>query len=128
MKVMCSKVEGEVNSYQQELEKFSARWQQLKPQDDLLEGDREACTAALASLKERRSEFDELLATGDRLKYVCGCVDVCVCVCRTILHTYDIQFRKGTYIVRLYNVSVENVAVSLVLYYVHVPCQKIQTH
>ena len=74
MKVMCSKVEGEVNSYQQELEKFSARWQQLKPQDDLLEGDREACTTALASLKERRSEFDELLATGDRLKYVCDCV------------------------------------------------------
>ena len=68
MQVMCSRVEGEVQAFVQEVEKFSARWEQLKPKADLLDGDREAYTNALTSLKDRRSEFDELLKTAEKLK------------------------------------------------------------
>ena len=69
MKVMCSKVESEVHAFSLELEKFAARWHQLKPGDQLLEGDKEACSGALSSLKERRAEFDELMATASRLRW-----------------------------------------------------------
>lgn len=68
MQVMCSRVEGEVQAFVQEVEKFSSRWEQLKPKADLLDGDRENYTSALASLKDRRSEFDELLKTAEKLK------------------------------------------------------------
>ena len=70
MQVMCSRVEGEVNTFIQEVEKFSARWDQLKPKADLLDGDREAYTSALTSLKDRRNELDELMKTADKLKSV----------------------------------------------------------
>ena len=65
---MSSKVESEVNVYTQELDKFSARWHQLKPREDLLDGDKEGAVNALASLKERRAEFDELCNTANRLR------------------------------------------------------------
>ncbi len=65
---MSSKVESEVNVYCQELDKFAARWHQLKPHDDLLDGDKESTVNALTSLKERRAEFDELVKSADRLK------------------------------------------------------------
>ena len=68
MQVMCSRVEGEVHTFIQEVEKFSARWEQLKPKPDLLDGDREAYSIALSSLKDRRSEFNELMKTADKLK------------------------------------------------------------
>ena len=70
MQVMCSRVEGEVHTFVQEVEKFSARWEQLKPKADFLDGDRATYTSALASLKDRRNEFDELLKTADKLKLV----------------------------------------------------------
>lgn len=65
---MQSKVESEVKSFCQDLSKFSSRWQQLKPKDDILEGDKQACTTALASLKERRTEFNELMLVAKKLK------------------------------------------------------------
>lgn len=68
MQVMCSRVEGEVHAFVQEVEKFSARWEQLKPKADLLDGDKEAYASALTSLKDRRREFDELLKTADKLR------------------------------------------------------------
>ncbi len=70
IKVMRSKVESEIHSFSQDVEKFSARWHQLKPQDDLLDGDRKACAGAFASLKERRAELDELLTTAAKLRWV----------------------------------------------------------
>ena len=69
LKVMCSKVESEVHAFSIELEKFAARWHQLKPKDQLLDGDSEACSGALSVLKERRAEFDELMATASRLRW-----------------------------------------------------------
>ena len=68
---MCSKVEADIQAFTQELDKFSARWHQLKPQDNLLEADKEAAVNALASLKERRAEFNELLQTSKKLQSDC---------------------------------------------------------
>lgn len=68
---MCSKVEADVQAFAQDLDKFAARWHQLKPQDNLLDADKEAAANALASLKERRAEFDELLQTAKKLQSDC---------------------------------------------------------
>ena len=65
---MQSKVESEVKTFCQDLSKFTSRWQQLKPKDDILEGDMQACANALASLKERRTEFNELVLAAKKLK------------------------------------------------------------
>ena len=64
-------MEAEVQAFVQELDKFSARWHQLKPQDNLLDIDKDAASNALASLKERRAEFNELLQTSKKLQSDC---------------------------------------------------------
>ena len=58
--VMKSNVESRVKNYELELTKFESRWTQLKPGDDALEGDHNACMAAVTSIRERKQEFDEL--------------------------------------------------------------------
>ena len=68
MDVIKKNLESRIKAFQQELEKFAARWHQLKPSDDLVEGDKLACTKALQSLKDRRAEFNELLQTVDQLR------------------------------------------------------------
>ncbi len=65
---MSSKVESEVNVYSQELDKFAARWHQLKPRDEMMDEDKHIAVNALASLRERRAEFDELLKSSNRLR------------------------------------------------------------
>ena len=66
---MSSKVESEIRSFTLELEKFSARWDQLKPRDELaFSGDKESTANALASLKERRAEFNELITVAEKLR------------------------------------------------------------
>ena len=67
MGVIKKNVESRIKAFQQEMEKFAARWHQLKPSDDLIEGDKLACSKALQSLKDRRAEFNELLQTADQL-------------------------------------------------------------
>ena len=57
---MKGNLRSRVASYQQDLEKFSSRWNQLKPQGDALDSDKQSPAATLQSLKERRAEFDEL--------------------------------------------------------------------
>ena len=57
---MKGNLKSRINSYQQELEKFSTRWHQLKPQGDMLDSDKQSPAATIQSLKERRTEFDEL--------------------------------------------------------------------
>lgn len=68
---MSSKVESEVNAFALELDKFAARWHQLKPSEDLLDGNKERAISALASLKDRRAEFDDLASSASRLRLVC---------------------------------------------------------
>ena len=72
VEVMKSNVESRVKNYGEQLEKFSARWHQLKPGDDVLDGDRKAALAAVQSIKERKQEFDELELTRQALMSVTG--------------------------------------------------------
>ena len=60
VEVMKSNVESRVQAFQQELDKFSARWHQLKPRDIDEYKDKESCLAAVSSINERRAEFAEL--------------------------------------------------------------------
>lgn len=64
---MKSNVESRVQVFQQELDKFSARWHQLKPRDIDEYKDTESCLAAVNSINERRAEFAELEETMKRL-------------------------------------------------------------
>ena len=64
---MKTNVESRVRAFQQELEKFAARWHQLKPGDDALDGDKEKCLQAVQSIKERKLEFEELVKTRSTL-------------------------------------------------------------
>ena len=57
---MKNNVESRVKNYEVELEKFSARWHQLKPGDDALDGNQEKCMQAVKTIKEKKSEFEEL--------------------------------------------------------------------
>lgn len=69
MKVMTTKVEADVQVFNVEMEKFASRWHQLKPRDDIASGeDKQATAAAIASLKERRAEFNEFLSTANKLR------------------------------------------------------------
>ena len=60
---MKSNVESRVKNFQQELDKFSARWHQLKPGDDALEGNKERTNQAIQIIKDKRQEFKELEET-----------------------------------------------------------------
>jgi hypothetical protein len=70
VEVMKSNVESRVNAFKQNLDKFAARWHQLKPKDIDMEGDTEACINAVKSIKERRAEFNELEESKGKLMYV----------------------------------------------------------
>ncbi|KPP72256.1 cytoplasmic dynein 2 heavy chain 1-like [Scleropages formosus] len=61
MEVMRSNVQCRVQAYQQDLEKFRARWDQLKPSDDIVESaDLEALEKCVHNIKDKKTEFDEL--------------------------------------------------------------------
>ena len=60
---MKSNVESRVKTFQQELDKFAARWHQLKPGDDALEGNKERTNQAIQVIKDKRQEFKELEET-----------------------------------------------------------------
>ncbi|XP_070553238.1 cytoplasmic dynein 2 heavy chain 1-like isoform X2 [Ptychodera flava] len=73
VEVMKSNVTSRVQAFEQDLDKFSARWHQLKPSDDLLDsGDKEGCMKAVSSIKEKRAEFDELEKTRASLLNDCS--------------------------------------------------------
>ena len=57
---MKSNVESRIKQYEQQLEKFAARWTQLKPGDDALEGDHKKLLEAVASIRERKTEFEDI--------------------------------------------------------------------
>ncbi|KAJ7371958.1 Cytoplasmic dynein 2 heavy chain 1 [Desmophyllum pertusum] len=68
---MKSNVESRVQAFQQELDKFSARWHQLKPRDIDEYKDRQSCLTAVSSINERRAEFGELEETMKKLIFEC---------------------------------------------------------
>ncbi|XP_053400577.1 cytoplasmic dynein 2 heavy chain 1-like [Mercenaria mercenaria] len=60
VEVMKGNVDSRVKAFKQDMEKFAARWHQLKPGDDALEGDKEKTKQAIQIIKEKRQEFQEL--------------------------------------------------------------------
>lgn len=71
IEVMKGNVDSRVKSFQQDIDKFAARWHQLKPGDEALEGDREKTKQAIQIIKEKRQEFQEMEENRKRLVYVC---------------------------------------------------------
>ena len=64
---MKSNVDSRVKAFKQDIEKFAARWHQLKPGDDALDGDRKKCEAAVKIIKEKKQEWEELEKTKETL-------------------------------------------------------------
>ncbi|XP_073518216.1 cytoplasmic dynein 2 heavy chain 1 isoform X2 [Phyllobates terribilis] len=61
IELMKENVKTRVNIYMQELEKFKARWDQFKPNDDIIEtGKEDLLEKSAQSIKEKKMEFDEL--------------------------------------------------------------------
>ncbi|XP_041357041.1 cytoplasmic dynein 2 heavy chain 1-like isoform X2 [Gigantopelta aegis] len=71
VEVMRSNVDSRVKAFKQEVEKFTARWHQLKPGDDALEGDHKKCLQAVQTIKEKKQEFQELIDTKQKLLSDC---------------------------------------------------------
>lgn len=58
---MRSKVASHMETYRADLERFKARWDQLKPKDCILEtGDHVALLGCLQTIKDKQQEFQEL--------------------------------------------------------------------
>ncbi|GAB5577021.1 cytoplasmic dynein 2 heavy chain 1 isoform X12 [Prionailurus iriomotensis] len=61
IEVMKGNVQSRLQIYYQELEKFKARWDQLKPGDDIIEtGPQSTLDKSAKSIKEKKIEFDDL--------------------------------------------------------------------
>uniref|UniRef100_A0A8C5YQN7 Cytoplasmic dynein 2 heavy chain 1 n=1 Tax=Marmota marmota marmota TaxID=9994 RepID=A0A8C5YQN7_MARMA len=61
IEVMKGNVKSRLQLYYQELEKFKARWDQLKPGDDIIEtGQQNTLEKSAKSIKEKKIEFDDL--------------------------------------------------------------------
>uniref|UniRef100_A0A803SUA0 Dynein cytoplasmic 2 heavy chain 1 n=1 Tax=Anolis carolinensis TaxID=28377 RepID=A0A803SUA0_ANOCA len=68
IEVMKGNVMSRVKTYLQELEKFKARWDQLKPSDDVIEsGHHDLLQKSAETIKEKKIEFDELEDTKQKL-------------------------------------------------------------
>lgn len=71
IEVMKGNVMSRINIYLQDLEKFKARWDQLKPSDDVIEtGDQDVLEKSAQIIKEKKEEFDELETIKEKLMYV----------------------------------------------------------
>ena len=64
---MKKNVDSRVKSFESDLEKFAARWAQLKPGDEALEGDKTKLAAAIQVIKDKRQEFAEMEDTRKKL-------------------------------------------------------------
>ena len=67
---MRSNVGSRVNAMRDQVERFAERWSQLKPKDDVMEADRSVCAAALATVKDRKAELQQLMTEWEKLRYV----------------------------------------------------------
>ncbi|XP_052360063.1 cytoplasmic dynein 2 heavy chain 1 isoform X2 [Oncorhynchus keta] len=72
VEVMRSNAESRVQAYRLELDRFRARWDQLKPRDEVIEtGDQAALLASVQTIRDKRQEFQELEVTRTRLLEDC---------------------------------------------------------
>ncbi|KAF7250799.1 Cytoplasmic dynein 2 heavy chain 1 [Varanus komodoensis] len=73
IEVMKDNLMSRVNIYFQELEKFKARWDQLKPSNDIIEtGHHDLLQKSAEMIKEKKTEFDELEDTKQKLSNDCS--------------------------------------------------------
>ena len=70
VEVMKSNVASRIKQFEQDLDKFAARWKQLKPGDDALDGDQKKCLEAVQTIKDKKREFEELHESKAILQYV----------------------------------------------------------
>ncbi|NXA12552.1 DYHC2 protein, partial [Sapayoa aenigma] len=72
IEIMKGNVISRINIYLQDLEKFKARWDQLKPSDDVIEtGDQDVLQKSAEIIKEKKKEFDELETVKEKLIEEC---------------------------------------------------------
>lgn len=58
---MRSNAAGRIDVYRADLERFKARWDQLKPKDDMFEtDDHAALRSCLQTIRDKQQEFQEL--------------------------------------------------------------------
>ena len=55
-------------AFQQELERFAARWHQLKPANIDADADKKVCMQAINNIKERRVEFNDIVERTKKLQ------------------------------------------------------------
>ncbi|CAB1349241.1 unnamed protein product [Coregonus sp. 'balchen'] len=72
VEVMRSNAESRIQAYRLELDRFRARWDQLKPRDEVIEtGDQAALLASVQTIRDKKQEFQELEVTRTRLLEDC---------------------------------------------------------
>ncbi|NXG46652.1 DYHC2 protein, partial [Psilopogon haemacephalus] len=72
IEMMKGNVISRINIYLQDLEKFKAHWDQLKPSDDVIEtGDQNVLEKSAEIIKEKKKEFDELETMKEKLIEEC---------------------------------------------------------
>ncbi|XP_057314672.1 cytoplasmic dynein 2 heavy chain 1-like isoform X2 [Hydractinia symbiolongicarpus] len=76
METMKKDLLSRVDGFTTELDRFSARWHQLKPANIDADSDTKTCNAAVANIKERRIEFNELVQRKEKLVFDCSNFDI----------------------------------------------------
>ncbi|XP_076002176.1 cytoplasmic dynein 2 heavy chain 1 isoform X2 [Genypterus blacodes] len=75
--VMRTNATSRIHAYRADLERFKARWDQLKPKDDVLEsGDHAALLASLQTIRDKQQEFQELELVRNKLLEDCAYFDL----------------------------------------------------
>ena len=68
VEVMRGNVGSRIAAFVDQVERFSSRWAQLKPKDDIMDANQSTCNAALVTVKERKTELEQLLENFESLK------------------------------------------------------------
>ncbi|KAM9852784.1 cytoplasmic dynein 2 heavy chain 1 isoform 4-T4 [Aulostomus maculatus] len=77
VEVMRSNAAGRIDAYWADLERFKARWDQLKPKDEMLEsGDHTALLSCLQTIRDKQQEFQELELVRNKLLEDCAYFDL----------------------------------------------------
>ncbi|XP_034460809.1 cytoplasmic dynein 2 heavy chain 1 isoform X1 [Hippoglossus hippoglossus] len=77
VEVMRSNAAGRIDTYRADLQRFKARWDQLKPKDEALDsGDHAALLACLQTIRDKQQEFQELELVRSKLLEDCGYFDL----------------------------------------------------
>lgn len=70
VEVLKSNVETSVKGMKDEAEKLKARWEQFKPRNDALQGDREEMLKAIQFIKEKRVQWQQLSDGREKIEWV----------------------------------------------------------